>query len=153
MTATEIHLVVRYRLAPTAETERLFAALDGNRDGRLTLPTEQLAQAALLVPRARRGLTLTVDGAATATTLAETRFRVLSGGKRRGLETLLLLTAPLAPGKHRVALRIFGDLTTVEAQTTRPRLATSLPTRPGDPVVGPAKLADGTAWLEVGPTK
>ncbi len=150
VTATKVQLVVRYTMRPSARTDQLFAALDGNRDGRLTLPTEQLGQAALLVPRARRGLTLLIDGVVTRPKLEQTKFRVLTTGKRRGLETLLLLQVPLSAGPHRITLKVNGDLTTVEAQVSGvTRVGTSLSVRPDDPVVGPSKIADGEAWVEV----
>lgn len=153
--AARLQLVVRYTLKPSATSERLFGAFDANHDGRVSLPTEQLARAQLLVPRAREGLTLLVDDVQTALTVVEVKFRDLTGGKRRGVETLLLLEAPLdGAAPHRVTLKVFRMPTTVEAQVSGlRRVGTSLPVRPEDPVVGPATLADGDVWVEVAPAK
>ncbi len=150
---TRVQLVVRHTLKPSAASERLFNAFDANRDGRVSLPTEKLAQAQLLVPRARAGLTLLVDDVQTAAKVVEVKFRELPGGKRRGVETLLLLEAPLdGTSPHRVTLKVFRMLTTVEAQVSGlKRTGTSLSVRPKDPVVGPETLADGSAWIEVAP--
>ncbi len=151
--ATKVQLVVRFVMRPTAATERLFAALDADHDGRVSRPTEKLARAQLLVPRARQGLTLLADGRPLEPTTADVRFRDLSAGARRGVETLLLLEAPLDNARpHRLTLKVSHLPTLVEAQVTgRRRVDTSLPTRPDDPVVGPARVDDGTAWIEVAP--
>ncbi len=151
-----VELLVAYEVRPGRAADALVARFDANHDGLATTALERLARAQTIGPRIRHGIALEIHaaprgrGGELPLSLSRLEFpEPPDDAGRRGVAAIALYTAalprrPTAASPLHLTFRTRGARgeVSLEAQAVAAyRLtAAGVPSRPGDPVLGPLQV-------------